>query len=67
MTCGIFQIHFYHNLFNPDENNKIQNKKRLNKKTKETLLNELFVLDDQETNEGTIRQYGNKKNNIAVT
>ena len=25
-TCGIFQLHFYENLFNPDENSKIQNK-----------------------------------------
>ena len=27
MTCGIFQIYFYNNLFNPDQNSKIQNKK----------------------------------------
>ena len=31
VTCGIFQIYFYDNLFNSDENSKIQNKKRLNK------------------------------------
>ena len=66
VTCGIFQIYFYNNLFNPDENSKIQNKKRLNKKTIETLLNKLFVLDDQEANEATIRQYANEKN-ITVT
>ena len=65
MTCGVFQIYFYDNLFNPDENSKIKNKKRLNKRTIETLLNELFVLNDQETNEATIRQYVNK-NNIIV-
>ena len=47
VTCGIFQIYFYHNLFNLDENSKIQNNKRLNKRTVETLLNELFVLNDQ--------------------
>ena len=39
----IFQIYFYENLFNPDRDSKIQNKKRLNKKTIETSLNELFV------------------------
>ena len=66
VTCGIFQIYFYDNLFNPDENSKIQNKKRFNKKTIETFLNELFVLNDQETNEATIRQYANEKN-ITVT
>ena len=65
VTCGIFQLYFYDNLFNPDENSKIQNKTRLNKRTMETLLNELFVLDDQETNEKTINQYG-IKNNITL-
>ena len=66
VTCGIFQIYFYDNLFNPDENSKIQNKKRFNKKTIETFLNKLFLLNDQETNEATIRQYANEKN-ITVT
>ena len=56
-TCGIFQLHFYDNLFNPNENSKIQDKAKLNKKTIETLLNELFLLDDQDKNEETIRQY----------
>ena len=51
VTCDVFQIYFYDNLFNPDQNSKIQNKKRLKKKTTDTLLNELFVLNDQEQNE----------------
>ena len=38
-TCGIFQLYFYNNLFNPDENSKIQSKARLIKKMIETLLN----------------------------
>ena len=45
LTCGIFQIYFYDNLFNPDESSKIQDKKRLNKRPIATLLNELFALD----------------------
>ena len=65
MTCGIFQFYFYDNLFDQDENSKIQDKARLNKRSIETLLNELF-LDDQETNEATIRQYAND-NHITVT
>ena len=65
VTCCIFQIYFYDNLFNPNENNKIQDKKRLNKRTIETLLNELFVLNDQDTNEVTIQQYANE-NNICL-
>ena len=48
VACGIFQLYFYNNLFNPNKNSKIQDKSRLNKRTIETLLNELFVLDDQE-------------------
>ena len=62
MTWGIFKIYFFENLFNLNENSKIQNKKRLNKRTIETLLNELFVLDDQATNEARIQQYANENN-----
>ena len=65
VSCGIFQLYFCDNLFNPDEDSKIQGKVKLNKKTIETLLNELFVLDDQETNEATIRQYA-KDNGIFM-
>ena len=57
LTCGIFQLYFYDNLFNPDENSIIQDKTKLNKKTIETLLNEIFVLDNKNKNEETIRQY----------
>ena len=46
-TCGIFQVCFYDNLFNPNENSEIQDKAKLNKRTIEILLNELFVLDDK--------------------
>ena len=45
VTCGIFQINFYDTLFNPDQNSEIQDKKRLNKKAIEILLNKLFVFD----------------------
>ena len=50
VTCGTFQIYFYDNLFNPDEIRKMRNNKRLNKRTVETFLNELFVLNDQNKN-----------------
>ena len=65
VTCRIFQIHFYDNFSNPNENSKIQDKKQLNKRTIESLLNELFILDDQEINEATIRHYANE-NNISL-
>ena len=57
-TCGIFQLYFYENLFNPDENSKIQGKTKLNQKIIETLFNEIFVLEYQNKNEQTIREYG---------
>ena len=66
LTCGIFQIYFYDNLFNPDRDSKIQKNKRLNKKTIEILLNELFMLDNQQQNEVTIGRYANE-HNITVT
>ena len=55
-TCGLFQIYFYENLFNPNEGSKIQGETKLNKKTVETLLNELFTLDDRE-NETKMEEY----------
>ena len=55
VTCVIFQLYFCDNFFNPNENSKIQDKARLNKKTIETLLNELFVLDNQDKNEELVR------------
>ena len=64
VTCSIFQIYFLENLFNPNENRKIQDKKRLNKKTIESLLNELFALDDQDNNQAIIQQYTNENNII---
>ena len=46
VTWGIFQVYFYDNLFNPNENSRIQDKTKFNKETIETLLNKLFVLDN---------------------
>ena len=65
VSCGIFQIYFYDNLFNSDQNSKIQNKKSLNKKTVETLLNEPFVLNDQEQNEAIINKHADKRNIVT--
>ena len=53
--CGIFQLYFYDNLFNPKESSIIQDNRKLTKKTVETLLNELFSLDDQPSNEQKMR------------
>ena len=58
-TYGIFHLFFYENLFNPDKNSKIQNETKLKKTTVETLLNELFSLDDKE-NEIKMKEYVDK-------
>ena len=63
-ACGIFQLYFHYNLFNPDENSKIQGNTKLTKKTVETLLNELFTLDNQDKNEKKMLEYANE---IGVT
>ena len=56
VICGIFQLYFYENLFNPKADRKIQNQKEMKVKTIETLLNELFSLDRKD-NEKIIQQY----------
>ena len=63
-ACGIYQLYFHDNLFNPDENSKIQGNTKLTKKTVETLLNELFTLDNQDKNEEKMLEYANE---IGVT
>ena len=57
-TCGISQIYFFRNLFNPDINSKKQGETNLNKKTVQILLNEIFSLDDKE-NEVKMEEYAN--------
>ena len=66
VTCSIFQIYFYDNLFNPDKNSKIQNKTKLNKKTTKILLNKLFTLDNHKKTEDIINEYSNE-HDITVT
>ena len=57
-TCGLSQIYFFPNLFNPDINSKKQGETNLNKKTVQILLNEIFSLDDKE-NEVKMEEYAN--------
>ena len=63
-TCGIFQLNFYDNLLNPNKNSKIQGDTKHTKRTIETLLNEIFSLDDQNSNEQKMEQYATE---IGVT
>ena len=41
--------YFYNNVFKPDQNSKVQNRKKLNKKEMEILPNELLVLTKDKT------------------
>ena len=56
-TCGIFQLYFYVNLFNPVENSQIISDKTLTKKNPiEKILNEIFTTDKYE-NESRIEVF----------
>ena len=47
-ACGVFQLYFFVNLFNPDGNRAIIEDKILTKKTIEKLLNEIFSTNKEE-------------------
>ena len=55
-TCGIFQLYFYYNLFNPLKTSSIIESSSLGRNTIEKLLNEIFSLD-QDANERTVSQF----------
>ena len=50
-TCGIFQLYFCKNLFDPARNSKIINDEFLTKKTVTTLLNEIFSTNKESNGE----------------
>ena len=53
-TCGIFQLYFYKNLFDPPITSEILKEKKLNGTTLKILLNEIFTTQKHE-NERRIR------------
>ena len=55
-SCSLFQLYFYKNIFDPDENSKILNDERLAKKTIETLLNKIFSTNKKE-NESKVTDF----------
>ena len=55
-TCGIFQVYFYKNHFDPLKKNKKINDNKLTKNTALILLNKLFPTFDEE-NEQMIEQF----------
>ena len=48
-TCRIFQIYFYYNLFNPFTNSSIIKDNAISKHTIQKLLNEIFTLNQEQT------------------
>ena len=48
-TCSLFQLYFYKNLFDPDENSKILNDEHLTKKTIKAMLNKIFSTNKKES------------------
>ena len=59
--CGIFQIQFYYNLFNPFSDSSFIKHKVLTKHIIEKLLNEIFSLN-QEQNEKVIEKFAQQNN-----
>ena len=55
-TCGMYQLYFYVNLFNPLEDSSFVNEKSLSKQTIEKLLNEILTTDRHE-NERRIEKF----------
>ena len=42
-TCGLFELYFYKNIFDPEEKSKIINHETINKTTIEAILNEILL------------------------
>ena len=61
--CGMYQIYFYINLFNPLDKSSILSEKNLNKITIEKLLNETLSID-RKKNEIRIEAF-TQENNIS--
>ena len=55
-TCGIFQLYFYKNLFDPSIKSSILEQKTLNTSTVQILVNEIFTSETQE-NERRIKLF----------
>ena len=60
-TCGIFQLYFYYNLFNPLNKSSIVQDHVISKHTIEKLLNEIFSLN-KEQNEKVVTQFALENN-----
>ena len=55
-TCGMFQLYFYKNLFDPVSDSKIIDEEFLTKKTVVALFNEIFSTN-KKTNEKEVKLF----------
>ena len=60
-TCGIFQLYFYKNLFDPLEDSQIIEHEKLTKQTIEKILNEIFS-GDKASNEEKMEDFKEEYN-----
>ena len=60
-SCSLFQLCFYKNLFDPDDNSKILNDKQLTKATVETMLNKIFSTN-KKGNECKVAEFAEEYN-----
>ena len=60
-TCGIFQLYFYYNLFNPLNKSSIVQDHVISKRTIEKLLSKIFSLN-KEQNENIVTQFALENN-----
>ena len=61
-TCGIFQLYFYRNLFDPLKKSNLINDEKLTKNTIVKQLNELFSMSDEQ-NEKVVEQFAQDYDN----
>ena len=60
-NCGQFQLYLYENLFDPDNESKILNHRKLTKQTLQTIINEIFSTDIKE-NEYHMKKFSEEFN-----
>ena len=60
-NCGIFQLYFCKNFFDPNKKSKIINHENLNKLAIEVIFNEIFSTDVNE-NEYVIKEFKDEHN-----
>ena len=64
-TCGLLQLSFYKNLFDPNENSNILNDEHLTKKNVKMLLSKIFSTNKNE-NEHKLAEFAEEYNTSKI-